>query len=368
MPENNCLHKILIHNFRNISEIELDFSPEHNLFIGHNGQGKTNCLEAIAISCSLRSMQSLQNRDLIKADEEEAHLCAQFAKMGNAITISDKGKKALLDGKAIKSALSLMELIPIVSFIPEELSMITGTKQLRRRALDLAASSMFLDHIVALKAYDKALQHRNRLLKTWPLDHDMLRVFSDILIQEGARIIHRRLKALHELHDHFKSTLRNILGARTDTALSYKVDDQNIANYSESDLKSLLKQKSTQYYSMEHIRKVTLFGPHLDDLVFSLDGFNAKNHASRGQMRALVLSFKLAHMLAVHRIREHAPIIILDDIVSELDHIKKANLLEIIKNLNTQAFFSASDLENFGLAPSSMSVFSIVNGSAGGII
>lgn len=346
----NSLQEIFINNFRNISEMNLVFNDGINLFIGDNGQGKTNCLEAIALACSLRPMQSLNNSDLIKIDHQQALIKAAFKNFTIGLDIRSQGKKATLNGKGIRSAEKIHEKIPIVSFIPLELSMISGATSLRRRALDLAASSLYCEHASRLKAYEKILCHRNRLLKSWPIDFSMLNTFSDLLTEEGAKIIYQRLKTISELAPHFSLYAKNILGTEHNAFLSYQIDERVIENHTEADLKMLLREKKQRLASQEQARKVTLFGPHLDDMIFYLNKTVARSHASRGQMRALVLSFKLAQLLSVFRVREHAPIVILDDIVSELDEEKKSNLISVIKTLGTQAFFSATDQSAFGQA------------------
>lgn len=359
----NSLREISIKNFRNLGEVNLVFNDGINLFVGDNGQGKTNCLEAIALACSLRPMQSLHNADMVKLEHEQAFIEAHFASFTINIDIKAQGKKASVDGKAIKSAFKLAEKIPIVSFIPLELAMLSGGAGLRRRALDLAANSLYFDHFSSLKAYEKIIQHRNRLLKSWPLDHSLLHTFTELLIEEGAKIIFRRLKTLWELSAHFAQTVKNILGRSHEGCITYEMDEKQLLSHTEADLKALLYEKSLAYRAQEQARRVTLFGPHLDDMIFYLDGMRARSYASRGQMRALVLAFKLAQLLAVHRLREHAPVVILDDIISELDQAKKANLIDVIRELGTQAFFSATDRKTFGGKDLELQAFDIHQGS-----
>lgn len=356
------LENISINNFRNIEETTVSLGAGLNLFIGDNGHGKTNFLEAIALSCALRPMQALHNRDLIKAGHAEAHLRAQFSDAAIAIDIKEQGKRATIDGKGIKSALKLNERTPVVSFIPLELSMIVGGANLRRRALDAAACSLFFDHYQRLKAYEKILLHRNRLLKSWPLDQELLSSFSHLLIKEGAAIMHVRQKTLEALGSHMNDNARNILGGNYQASLSYHSGQGVLRTYAESDCQALLKEKSMLCRAQEQIRKITLFGPHLDDMIFFLNEIQAKNYASRGQMRALVLAFKLAHMEAVYRLRGNAPIVILDDIVSELDEKRKHNLVALIKCLGMQAFFSATDITSFGDYVAKLGIFSVRNG------
>lgn len=345
------LEELLIRNFRNVRELELSFSPTANLFIGHNGHGKTNCLEAVALALSLRPMQSLKNFDLIKFDEPQAFIEAKLRgaqQIDIEVDIFPHGKRAKLNHQTMRKASALATTVSLVSFIPAELGMVQGASALRRRALDQAAYNLFFEHLASLKAYEKILGHRNKLLKSWPLDHASLKVFSELLIEEGAQVIWYRLKAIELMNDLFQQKIQAILGARHSGTIDYLQYESIIKNQTITDLKALLKSQHDDLCQQEMRRKVTLWGPHLDDVVLMLDGHCAKKTASRGQSRAIVLAFKLAHMLAVEQVRGFAPIVVLDDIVSELDQVTKANLFLVIAALKTQSFFSATDLTTFG--------------------
>lgn len=359
------LKELVVKSFRNLRELSLTFSPGHNLFVGNNGHGKTNCLEAIAIACSLKPLQSLQNADLINFNAEHAKILGHFhgaLKMNIDVDIFVKGKKARLNEQSLKSAAHLMRSLPLVSFIPAELSMVYGAASLRRRALDQAAAALYFEHVTALKAYEKLLAHRNRLLKDWPMDKEMLATFTELLIKEAATVTYYRLKTIEQLSPFFLEKMDAIAGFAHDTKLAYLFNDSYIANYTIADLTLALKQIHDANSAQERHRKITLFGPHLDDLAFTMNGVNATKFASRGQSRAIVLSFKLAIMIAILRIRGVVPIIILDDIVSELDADKKNNVIDTMNQLNTQVFFSTTDLKTFGGTISPEHVFLVTDG------
>lgn len=360
------LKELVVKSFRNLKELSASFSPTHNLFVGPNGHGKTNCLEAIALACSLKPLQSLQNADLINFDATHANIMGSFAgahKMNIAIDIFSKGKRAKINDHAVKNAAQLVRASPLVSFIPAELTMIHGSASLRRRALDQAAAALFIEHVTAMKSYEKLLAHRNRLLKDWPIDKATLATFTELLIKEAAQVIFYRLKTIEHLAPYFSEKMHAISGLFQQTEIKYLFNDNEIHNYTIADVTAALLEIKTSLEWQEHKRKITLFGPHLDDVVFTIDGANATKFASRGQSRAIVLSFKLAQMIAIFRIRGVAPIIILDDIVSELDAEKKHNLIDAINQLNTQVFFSTTDLATFGSFIERECVFHVNNGT-----
>lgn len=347
----NYILNLELTNFRNIEHAHLDFSPHFNLIVGDNGHGKTNLLEAVAMACSLKPMQNLTNFDLINNCRNQAQLEAHFKTDGfNEIklTILEQGKKAELNGKTVKNASALQEILPIVSFIPLELNMINLQPSLRRRALDLAASSLSLEHSANLRAYDKVLRHRNHLLKAWPIDHESLNTFTELLFEKASAIIHQRLFAMETLKDDLRKFLQQILGLEHELSMQYLASNEKLEFLSHWDLLALLKAQHLKLAQVELKRRSTLFGPHLDDLVFMLNGFNAQKHASRGQARAIVLAFKLAQMLAISKLRNFKPIVILDDIVSELDEKRCEHLLSLVQNLGFQSFLSATGLSYFG--------------------
>lgn len=358
------LTSIFAKNFRNIDQAEINFGPGHNLFVGHNGQGKTNFLESIAMACSLRPLQSLHNVDLIKFNEVQAKIMASFHGAPKIeIDIFPNGKKARQNDHPLQKASSLAKSSPLVSFIPIELNMVTGPGSLRRHAIDQAAASLFAEHTLALKAYEKLLLHRNRLLKDWPIDRETLSTFTDMLIREGATVIFYRLQAIEALLELFSETIDLILGFGQSGTIRYMIGGQDVKNHTIADLMAVLSQHKAAEASQELRRKITLFGPHLDDIALVINGQDAKKTASRGQTRAIVLAFKLAQMMAIHRIRGIAPIIILDDIVSEFDADKKRNLIKVIHDLRAQAFFSATDILTFGESIDHQQIYHVSNGA-----
>ncbi len=368
-PDSNFSHlylkSLLIKDFRNITELALDFGTGHHLFIGANAHGKTNCLEAIALACSLKPMQSLTCAELVRMSTPQARIMANFAgacAMDVAIDIFPHGKKAKLNENALRASSQLAKACPVVSFIPAELNLISGSQSLRRRALDQATVSLFAEHVAVHRAYEKTLLHRNRLFKDGPYDRDMRKSFTELLIKEGALLMHVRLKTIEQLNGIFNDMFRSIMGRNVEARLAYSADDQMISDHAISDLKALLARAHEQHSQNEDRRRVTLFGPHLDDVHFLINGVDAKSFASRGQTRALVFAFKLAHMLCIHQVRGFAPLIILDDIVSELDSAIKANLIDTVAQLKTQVFYSTTDRETFGDTLPIDKVFTIRDG------
>lgn len=344
------LSHLYVKDFRNLGELDLSFSPKSNLLVGKNGHGKTNCLEAIALSCSLKPLQPLKNAEMIRFEQELSTINATFShnySLTVDIEIHQAGKKAKINGKQTRSKDKLNQEIAVVSFIPEELNMISGSATLRRKALDQATNALFFAAYNSYKDYEKALIHRNKILKSWPIDKSLLDTFTHLLIKGGAQVVHNRLMTIAKLKPYFTENLCKILGDDHFANIEYVLKKETLNMMSVEDLESLLQNKYQTLAKEELSKKTTLFGPHLHDLNFFINNINSKNHSSRGQSRAIVLAFKLAQMLAIHDIRNICPIILLDDIVSELDHNKKQNLIATIEKIKAQTFFTTTDQKTF---------------------
>ncbi len=358
------INQVKIHNFRNIIFANVNFSPSFNLIIGNNAEGKTNFLESISLICSLKPMNSLNNNDLIKHGEQKSNLIANFVNSPCsevAIEILPLGKRVFLNQKAIKNSNLLSKNFSIVSFVPQELNMISGSASLRRKVLDQACISLFSTHQLSIKNYEKILSQRNMVLKTFPLNLALLETFSSMLIKEAVIIIYNRLRAIEILMPFFKQKMNEIFSINN-YFINYLIGEQSYIKISQEEILELLNKTKILKHKQEIIRRTTLFGPHLDDIEFMINNLSAQKSCSRGQARSLVLSFKLAQMIAIKNIKQCSPIIILDDIISELDNEKKNNLINVIYELESQAFFSATDQQAFINKEHAIQIFKVKSG------
>lgn len=347
--KNPQITNLYISNFRNIKQAKINFHHNFNLIIGNNAEGKTNLLESLSVICSLKPLNSLASNDLIKVGEEKAHIQGDFINtLCNkvAIDIYPQGKKAFINEKAIKNSLALSSNFSLVSFVPSELNMISGSASLRRKALDQACISIMNEHGIYLRNYEKLLLQRNALLKSYPIEHTLLQTFTLMLIEEAVKIVLNRIKIINIIQPFFAQKIIDIFGTNN-YLIKYFFEEKNYADLDASKIKNILLNSYEYRKKQEIIRKVTLFGPHLDDMLFFINDLSAQKSCSRGQSRALVLAFKLAQMLMISNTKQAIPLVILDDIVAELDNDKKANLLEVISSLKAQAFFSATESDYF---------------------
>lgn len=325
---------------------ELYLGPRFNIFYGKNAQGKTNLLESIYLLATMKSFKMARNSDLIAWDSVFSLIKGWVEKDGVSREISllleKKGKKARLDQKTVTQVADFFGNLNVVVFSPEELSMVRGVPELRRRYLDRAVFTSDIGYLSLFHDYMKILKNRNILIKnneTVGLD-----VWTEKLAEYGGKIIKKRTEYINELKDIFKDFYKNISGTGEVVDIHYKshsIDSHSSANYLES-----LRVALANCASEEHRRGTTLVGPHLDDIDFLLNGKPLKFFGSQGQQRSFILALKMAEIEYIKRRFGSPPILLLDDMTSELDRDRNRNLMEFLEKRDMQVFITTTDLQN----------------------
>lgn len=309
------LRRIRLQNFRNIAEADIEFTGSRCFFVGPNGQGKTNLLEAIGYVSALRAFRPGGNRVLIREGEGEAALGYSFdqEQLGTSevtIRIRPKGKSVELDRTPIKRLRDLIGHFPTVLFASEDIYLVRGAPSLRRRLLDLHFASLdaaYLDH---LQRYHRALDQRNRLLKS-PVSGSELSAFERELAPAAAALIQARRRGVHSLQTQLQRFFSGITGDDETATLEYRADiDGDEAN---------LRETWRQQRERDTRLKMTEHGPHRDDLLVRIRGREAAWYASEGQQRAFVLALRFAQLADARDRSGLAPVVLADDVLGELD-------------------------------------------------
>jgi DNA replication and repair protein RecF len=338
------IKKLSAVNFRNLQSVELIPHEKLNVFLGQNGQGKTNLLDAISLGASLRPIRvPKQSADLILFGQEQSLVRAQVCghdSFSVEVSIFAQGKKVKVAGKPVRDSNHVNSKTAVVTFVPEDLHIVSGSASYRRRLLDQVAAGLFASYVPIYRRYEKALLHRNRLLKAPRIDKAELHSFNNVLADSAAPLIKSRLAALQLLKPLFDVAIKEISGKTFDVDIAYLSEVK-----SESEIATLLLAQIKNKESEEYARRVTLCGPHLDDLDIRLNGHPARSVASRGQARAMVLALKIAQMESVARERQLAPILLLDDVVGELDPNNAQRLLDTIERVSAQTFITTTHIE-----------------------
>lgn len=334
-------------NFRNYERLSLSFSEQTNLFYGNNAQGKTNILEAIYLAATTKSHRMAKDRDMVYFEEEEAHIRLELEKHGVPTRLDlhlkkSKTKGIAVNGIPIRKASELFGYINVVLFSPEDLSMIKNGPSERRRFLDLELCQLDKLYLNALISYNKVLMQRNRLLKEIRFRPDLeetLDVWDLQLVRYGCEIMRIRKEFVENLNILIRPIHRQISANKEELTICYE------ANVDEEDYEEKIKYSR----QVDIKNKVTLHGPHRDDLGFVIHdagrAVDLKRFGSQGQQRTVALSLKLAELELVKNTSGDYPILLLDDVLSELDFGRQTHLIQSIRNIQT--IITCTGLEDF---------------------
>lgn len=327
-------------NFRNYESLALRPDPGINIFYGANAQGKTNILEAVYLAGTTRSHRGSKDRDMIRMGQEEGHIRMYVDRNGNDYRIDvhlrkNKKKGIAVNGIPVKRAGDLLELISIVFFSPEDLNMIKNGPSERRKYLDYILCGTDKIYFQDLTRYNHCLLQRSRLLKNPGLRMDELDVWDEQLAVYGTKIIEKR--------DSFIDGLLETSG-EIHTCLTGNKEKLNL-KYEPNVSAELFRERLKQNREKDLRFGMNTTGPHRDDLAISANGMDLRTYGSQGQQRTAALSLKLAEIRIYERIKGFRPILLLDDVMSELDRDRQTYLLKIIKD--TQTFITCTGLDDF---------------------
>ncbi len=340
--------------FRNLEPLHIEPHERFNILEGDNGQGKTNLLEAIYVLATMRSFRESRMRSLVRWGEPTATVRATLERRGTertvAVELGTKGKRGSVDGKVTKRLKDYFGHLQAVVFGPHDLELTKGGPDLRRRFMDRAIFTLAPGYLDEARAYQKALQHRNGLLRDLQfdvVDPALLASFDEQLVQRGARVLFRRLRLLGDYRPIFEEVFHAITGRSHRVSLAYsgqtKVPAALCKAPDEAALADHLRARLEATRDMDMRRRYTGTGPHVDDLLVELDAHAARTHASQGQHRALALALKIAELQLAERALDAPPLLLLDDVSSELDRTRNAQLMEYLDQAGGQVFVTTTD-------------------------
>jgi len=326
------VRRLRAEGFRNLSALALEFHPEINWIHGDNGQGKTNLLEALLYPVTGRSHRRARDEDLLNFDAEHFFLSAELEDdAGEGVTLTaawspGEGKRLKRDGREPLRLVELIALVGSVVFGPSDVELVSGLPDRRRRFLDFTLSKIDTAYLRDLLSYRRVLRQRNQLLREDGGRRE-LEAWTLRLVEFGARIHlerRRHLAILDELADSF---YREMSGEPGPFHLAYKspVFGKDLA-----EIESSLQASLRKLEPAESLRKTTLAGPHRDDMSIDINGLNARKYASQGQKRSAAIALKLAQAELLDRLRRDRPIVVLDDVFSELDPGRRERLCALV--------------------------------------
>ena len=320
-------------NFRNYEFLDLKFSEGTNILYGDNAQGKTNVLEAIYLSATTKSHKGSKDKDIVRFDKEEAHIRTYLEKEGIEYKIDmhlrkNKSKGVAVDGQKLKKAADLLGLLNIVFFSPEDLNIIKNGPAERRRFVDMELCQLGNFYLYNLNHYNKIVNQRNKLLKDMyfnPQLKDTLNIWDSQLVSFGSKIIERRRIFVGQLNEIIYDIHKKLSGNKEELCIKYEPDVE-IENFEAA-------IKSSQERDIK--LKQTSVGPHRDDFSFMTGNIDIRRFGSQGQQRTAALSLKLSEIELVKKVAKDTPVLLLDDVLSELDSNRQNYLLNSIGNIQT---------------------------------
>ncbi len=327
------IKSVTLENFRNYDDLKIDFDPFVNIIYGDNAQGKTNILESVFIAATTKSHKQSKDKDIIRFGYDEAHIRIELIKNEVQYRIDmhlrkNKTKVISINGVPIKKAAQLMGILNTVFFSPEDLSIIKEGPSQRRRFLDLELCQLDPYYLHNLSVYNKTVNQRNKLLKDKRIDSDIdtiLDVYDEQLVLSGIEIINRRERFINDLNEIIKQIHYKLTGDKEECNIIYSPDVKS------DDYKKRLKTGR-----INDIRsKSTTTGPHRDDFIFYINNEDVRKFGSQGQQRTAALSLKLSEIEIIKRITKDHPVLLLDDVLSELDSNRQRFLLESINDIQT---------------------------------
>jgi len=326
--------------FRNYVHLEARFDPRVNLIYGDNAQGKTNLLEAIAYLSSARSHRARYDREMIMMGIDSAFLKGELSGRGRDFTLEakllrGKGRQLYSNGVRLKSAGELSGILTTVLFCPEDLYLIREGGAARRKFLDGAICQLRPRYAQALAEYNRLHDHKTRILRDWPENPSLLQTLDDFnlrMAQTGAILIHYRAHFVKRLREHAPAIHADFSGGREALGLTYEtVSTVTDPMKPPRDILPMLLEHQESHRQAELDSRQCLSGPHKDDLLVDIDGHPAKVFGSQGQTRTAALSLKLAQREIFQEETGEWPVLLLDDVLSELDAKRQAFVLNRIQ-------------------------------------
>ena len=330
-------------DFRNIVSLRMDFSEGTNILYGENAQGKTNILESLYMISTTKSHRGVRDKDMIRFGMEESHIRSLIMKGGIDYRIDmhlrkNKSKGIAINGQRIKKASELIGLLHIVFFSPEDMGIVKNGPAERRRFMDMELCQLDASYLHNLNQYNKTVENRNRLLRDmyqFPELQDTLDIWDAQLIHYGRQIIENRRSFISDLNGIVGDIHGRLSGNREHLSIRYEPNteadmfEENIRRFRERDI---------------HM-KMTSTGPHRDDFSFMDGETDLRRYGSQGQQRTCALSLKLSEIDLVKKVIGHSPVLMMDDVLSELDSGRQNYLLNTIGGIQT--FITCTGLDEF---------------------
>ncbi|MGM9986878.1 MAG: DNA replication/repair protein RecF [Bacillaceae bacterium] len=367
------IKELNLKNYRNYEGATLSFENKVNVIIGENAQGKTNLMESMFVLALAKSYRTSNDKELIRFESEYAKIEGEIIKRNQRVNlqlvVSNKGKKAKINGLEQQRLSQYVGAMNVVMFAPEDLNLVKGSPQVRRKFIDMEIGQISPIYLYNLNAYQKLLIQRNHYLKTVQLtkkkDEALLDIFTMQLCEEAAKVCKKRFEFIQLLQQWAQPIHTGITRGIETLKIAYKPSVDVSEDMELSKIKEVYYESFNKVREREIQRGSTLIGPHRDDFVLYVNGKNVQTFGSQGQQRTAALSVKLAEIELIKSEVGEYPILLLDDVLSELDDYRQSHLLSTIQD-KVQTFVTTTSVE--GIEHETLKRANMISVSSGTII
>ena len=345
------IEKIKLTNFRNYTNLEVVFHPGINIFIGENGQGKTNILESIYILSLTKSNRAGAEENMIKFNEEIAKIEGMVKREDllkkQAVHITKLKKQLYINDKEIKRNRDYISNFCVIAFTPDDLDIVKGSPTIRRNMMNIDISQLHNSYITYLNEYNMVIKMRNEYLKKMNLngntDMRYLDVVNESMIKKATKIYEYRYSFFERINKYLPGIFKKITGL--DNLMIDYNSSIHVDNFSEEEIRKKFTAKFKKNFNIELMQGMTLEGPHRDDFNFNLDCKDMKLFASQGQQRMAVIALKIAEIYLFKEELGEYPVLLLDDIFSEIDTKKRNKIIKYL-DYNIQCIITTTDIND----------------------
>ena len=347
------LNKLYLKNYRNYQELKITFTKNLVIFLGENAQGKTNLLESIYVLAMTRSHRTSSEQELIEWQGEQALIQGEVtkgtSKIPLEILLSKKGRKTKINHIEQKKLSSYVGQLNVILFAPEDLSLVKGSPQIRRKFLDMELGQINPIYLYYLVQYQGILKQRNQYLKQLnekkQTDLLYLDILSEQLAEFGSKVLKARAQFVRRLEFWANTLHQQITHQKEQLEIEYVTSFSSLSTQTQEEIQTQFLELLNQNKKKDMFRGTTTIGPHRDDLSFFVNQKNVQTYGSQGQQRTTALSVKLAEIDLIKEETGEYPILLLDDVMSELDDNRQLHLLETIEG-KVQTFLTTTTLDH----------------------
>ena len=344
------LRSLELRQFRNYEEFELETPEELTILVGPNAAGKTNAIEAVQLLTAGRSFRRPQWGDLVEWGRERASLKiraeGEQREVEIGLLVETGGKHTYaVNGQAKRRLSEVVGIVPSVVFTPEDLGLVKGPAEARRDAIDSLGEQLSATFASLRKDFGRVVRSRNKLLREGAPDRE-LDPWSQQLVSFGSRLMVHRVRLLLRLGARLTEKYAELANGEK-LALAYDSNTGEVTEETDADrIAEEMYRELHRRAGEERARQVTLVGPHRDDIAFEIAGRNARAFSSQGQQRTAAIAWKLAEVGVIEEVAKKKPVLLLDDVMSELDEVRRRALTEVVQR-NVQTFVTTTNIEYF---------------------